>query len=137
MCTECNRHTGHADGCPNATLYDTYTIECALCGKEVDETEATYGICEDCWSKSHTFDTALEYGKTAQESIKINGLFAKVLSPDQINEALKTAVLDMKKFYYDFTIKSAQSFLGDDDHDFADYLKGEKKCLKAESECQK
>ena len=126
MCDECHQ-SPHATMCPNGTpMVDVIYVDCALCGAEVDEETTIYGICEKCWTDHHNFDNALSYGATATESVKINGLFAKVLTPDQINEALKVAVMDMKKFYYDFTIKAANEFLTDDDGAFADWLKDQK-----------
>ena len=126
MCTECNRVHGHADGCPNATLYDTYTVECALCEKDVDEMETLCGICEDCWMKAHTFENAISYGDKARVDVKINGLFAKVLSPEQIDEALKAAVMRMKSEYPLFVERETKAFLSDDDYDFAGWLKKQK-----------
>ena len=126
MCDECHQNP-HATMCPNGTpMVDEYLVDCALCGSEVDEETTTYGICEKCWTDHHNFDNALAYGATVTESVNINGLYAKLLTPDQINEALKCAVMDMKKFYYDFTIKAANEFLTDDDGNFADWLKEQK-----------
>lgn len=102
------------------------TVDCALCGAEVDEETATYGICERCWTDYHNFDNALAYGAINQESVKINGLYAYILTPGQIEVALRQVVLDMKKYYYDFSIKTADEFLRDDDGDFADWLKEQK-----------
>lgn len=102
------------------------TVECALCGDEVDEETTMYGICEKCWSAHHNFDNALAYGATAQESVKINGLFAKALTPDQINEALKSVVMGMKKEYPDFTERMVREFLSDDDGDYAEWLVNQK-----------
>lgn len=105
---------------------DDPTVECALCGEEVDEETTTYGICEKCWAAYHNFDNALAYGKTARVDVSVNGLYAKMLTPDQIDAALRQVVLDMKKYYYDFAIKTADEFIRDDDGDFADWLKEQK-----------
>ena len=105
---------------------DEYVTDCALCGNEVDEETTVYGICEKCWTDHHNFDNALSYGKTARVDVSVNGLYAKMLTPDQIDTALRQVVLDMKKFYYDFAIKTADEFLRDDDGDFADWLKEQK-----------
>ena len=102
---------------------DDPTVECALCGEEVDEETTNYGICEKCWADHHNFDNALAYGKTARVDVSVNGLYAKMLTPDQIDAALRQVVLDMKKYYYDFAINTADEFLRDDDGDFADWLK--------------
>jgi hypothetical protein len=127
MCKECGYTTGHATMCPNSTpMVDEILADCALCGAEVDEETTTYGICEKCWTDYHNFENALAYGASNQESVKINGLYAKVLTPDQINEALKCAVMDMKKFYYNFTVSAANDFLSDDDGAFATWLKEQK-----------
>ena len=106
--------------------YEEEQIECALCGAEVDEETTMYGICEKCWAAHHNFDNALAYGNTAQESVKINGLFAKILTPDQIDNALSFAVRDMKAFFPDFVERETKSFLSDDDHDYSEWLKRQK-----------
>ncbi|NCC04778.1 MAG: hypothetical protein EOM37_12240 [Proteobacteria bacterium] len=98
-------------------------IECALCGDDVDEEETVNGICPACWEAHQNFDNALAYGSTAQESVKINGLFAKILTPDQIAEALKAAVMRMKSEYPLFVERETKAFLSDDDGDFADWMK--------------
>ena len=103
--------------------YEEEQIECALCGAEVDEEETVNGICPKCWAAHQNFDNALAYGNAAQESVKINGLFAKVLTPDQINEALKAAVMRMKSEFPLFVERETKAFLSDDDYDFADWLK--------------
>ena len=126
MCDECHQHP-HATMCPNGKpMVNMIYVDCALCGAEVDEEANYYGICPMCWDKADTFSNALHYGETAQVDIKINGLFAKVLTPEQINIALSGAVLDMYKFYWEFTLKAAKEFLLDDSGDFADWLKAQK-----------
>ena len=123
MCDECHQYP-HAAMCPNGTpMVDVIYVDCALCGAEVDEETTTYGICEKCWAAHQNFDNALAYGNTAQESVKINGLFAKILTPDQINEALKAALMRMKSEYPNFVERETKAFLSDDDYDFADWLK--------------
>ena len=107
---------------------DDPTVDCALCGAEVDEETTTYGICEKCWTDHHNFDNALAYGAEAhvKNCAEINGFYAYILTPEQIESALRQVVLDMKKYYYDFAIKTADDFLRDDDGDFADWLKEQK-----------
>ena len=129
MCAECGYIKGHATMCPNGTpMVDVIYAECVLCGAEEDETEIYYGICEKCWKDHHNFDNALAYGASerGQQSIKVNGLFAKILTPDQINDALSfwTTVTIVSKL--DFGAKMAIDFLRDDDGDFADWLKEQK-----------
>ena len=126
MCDECHQNP-HATMCPNGTpMVDVIYVDCALCGAEVDEETTTYGICEKCWTDHHNIDNALAYGSTNRENVSVNGLYAKMLTPEQIDAALRQVVLDMKKFYYDFAIKTAEEFLRDDDGDFADWLKEQK-----------
>ena len=125
MCSECNQ-SPCATTCPNGEpVVDEVLIECALCGKEVDEEEATYGICEKCWTDAQTLENAIKYGARRSEYLpcEFNEFYAYILTPEQINSALLQVVMDMKKFYYDFTIKTVKSFLHDDDGDFADWLK--------------
>lgn len=126
MCDECHQHP-HATMCPNGTpMVDVIYVDCALCGAEVDEETTTYGICEKCWTDAHTCNNAIAYGKTAQQIVKINGLFAKALTPEQINDAIEGAFYDREKFVNQFIDKSADEFLRDDDGDFADWLKVQK-----------
>ena len=128
MCDECHQ-SPHATMCPNGTpMVDEILVDCALCGAEVDEETTTYGICEKCWTDHHNFDNALAFGATelGKDCVQINGFYAYNLTPDQINAALRQAVMDMKKYYYDFAIKTADEFLRDDDGAFADWLKEQK-----------
>ena len=106
--------------------YEEEQIECALCGDEADEEETVSGICPKCWELHRNFDNALAYGSTAQESVKINGLFAKILTPDQIDNALSFAVRDMKAFFPEFVERETKAFLSDDDYDYAEWLKRQK-----------
>ena len=129
MCDECHQHP-HATMCPNGTpMVDEYLVDCALCGAEVDEETTTYGICEKCWADHHNFDNALAYGASLKlkDDVTINGFYAYILTPEQIEVALRQVVFDMKKYYYDFAIKTADEFLRDDDGDFADWLVEQKK----------
>ena len=106
--------------------YEEEQIECALCGAEVDEETTLYGICEKCWAAYRNFDNALAYGDNHRVITSVNGLFAKALTPDQINEALKAAVMRMKSEYPNFVERETKAFLSDDDYDFADWLKRQK-----------
>lgn len=127
MCIECGIINGHATMCPNGDpTVDEYLVDCALCGDEVDEETTTYGICEKCWTDHHNFDNALAYGATATESVPINGLYAKILSPDQIHDALKAVVMKEKTMHPFFAARITNEFLRDDDGDFADWLKEQK-----------
>ena len=126
MCVECNQ-SPCATMCPNGSpTVDEYLVDCELCDAEVDEETTVYGICEDCWTDHHNFDNALAYGETARVDVSVNGLYATMLTPEQIDAALRHVVLDMKKFHYDFAIKASDEFLRDDDGDFADWLKEQK-----------
>lgn len=123
MCVECNQYPC-ATMCPNGNpTVDEILIECALCGRDVDEAEARYGICEDCWTKYSNFDNARSYGATATENVEINGLYARILTPDQIENALAAAVNEMKMHYPLSTAKMVKSFISDDDDAFATFLK--------------
>lgn len=124
MCQECGFITGHANTCPNnPDIYEPILTDCELCGREVDEIETTYGICEKCWTEAHTLINARVYGETARESVSINGYFVKLLTPEFINALITTAAINEMMYKEKVASEIAQSFLGDDDHDFADYLK--------------
>lgn len=124
MCDECHQHP-HATMCPNGTpMVDEYLIDCALCGAEVDEETTTYGICEKCWTEHHNFSNAFAYGETARVDVSVNGLYAKMLTPDQIETALRHAML--YEMPYDLVVRFSNEFLRDDDGDFADWLKEQK-----------
>ena len=129
MCTECGHINSHATMCPNGTpMVDEILADCTLCGAEVDEETTTYGICERCWTDYRNFDNALAFGATelGKDCVQINGFYAYVLTPDQIESALHQAVMDQKKFYYDFTVSTTNDFLSDDDGAFASWLKEQK-----------
>ena len=127
MCDECHQ-SPHATMCPNGTpMVDVIYVDCALCGAEVDEETTTYGICEQCWNDHHNIDNALAYGETARQDVSVNGFCAKLLTPDMIAIALQQLYLHMQMYYYDFTAKTANEFLADDDGDFADWLVEQKK----------
>lgn len=127
MCQECGFITGHANTCPNnPDIYEPILTDCVLCGREVDEIETTYGICEKCWTDAHAFDNAIKYGETATDFVRVNGLFAKVLTTDQINEALLATIMRVKESFPDYADRYARIFLRDDDGDFADWLKEQK-----------
>ena len=105
---------------------DDPTVECALCGEEVDEETTNYGICEKCWAEAHTIGNAERYGKTAQVNVSINGFFAELLTPAQIDEAIREEVMRQVICKYQTTTRVANEFLRDDDGDFADWLKEQK-----------
>ena len=126
MCDECHQ-SPHATMCPNGTpTVDEYLVDCALCGAEVDEETTTYGICEKCWTDHHNFDNALAYGRTARVDVSVNGLYAKILSPDQIEVALEGVIREVIDLYPYYAEMYAKRFLSDDDGDFADWLKEQK-----------
>ena len=127
MCDECHQNP-HATMCPNGTpMVDVIYVDCALCGAEVDEETTNYGICEKCWADHHNFDNALAYGETAQVDVKVNGLYAKVLTPEQIDVVLSSTINDMRKsFYASAVLQGVREFLADDDGDFAGWLKEQK-----------
>ena len=123
MCAECNQ-SPCATMCPNGEpMVDDITVECALCERDVDESQTRYGICDDCWSKYSNYDNALAYGAKNRSNVSINGLYAKVLTPDQIESALRQVVVGIKTEFPAFVERETKSFLGDDDGDFADWLK--------------
>lgn len=106
--------------------YEEEQIECALCGDDVDEEETVNGICPKCWAAHQNFDNALAYGDNHRVVTSVNGLFAKILTPDQIAEALKAAVMQMKVEFPSFAERETKSFLSDDDYDYAEWLKRQK-----------
>lgn len=126
MCDECHQ-SPHATMCPNGTpMVDEYLVDCALCGAEVDEETTIYGICEKCWTDAHTFHNAVKYGRTETEFVYIHGLYAKILTEDQIEMALQNAVLQIGASYSDFVVREANEFLNENSGDFADWLKAQK-----------
>lgn len=106
--------------------YEEEQIECVLCGDDVDEEETVNGICPKCWAAHQNFDNALAYGDNHRVVTSVNSLFAKILTPDQITEALKAAVMRMKSEYPLFVDRETKAFLSDDDYDFAEWLKRQK-----------
>ena len=65
----------------------------------------------------------LDHPLDPSKKVEINGLYAKILTPGQIDKALEGAVWSMKGFYPDATNKSVKAFISDDDGAFAAFLK--------------
>lgn len=123
MCDVCKAVVGHNIGCPERPYdEDDYKKTCPICGVEYDEDDMLWSVCDSCLSKASTFENALAYGDHNKASVEVNGLFAKILTLDQINEALKAVVLDVRKYYFDVFARLLIEFIDDDTSDFADWL---------------
>ena len=128
MCDECHQ-SPHATMCPNGTpMVDTIYVDCALCGAEVDEETTTYGICEKCWTDAHTIDNAIAYGYSlrGKDILTVNAFYTYMLTPNQIDDALRELVNTMRLFRNDYVRRVSDEFLRDNDGDFADWLKDQK-----------
>ena len=99
---------------------------CPICEREFDEDDMDYPVCDECIRRASSLATALKYGGERKQKVEINSLYAKVLSPEQIDEALKSAVEDMRTHYIGFFLKSLHEFINDDTRDFADWLVDQK-----------
>ena len=91
--------------------------ECEICGEYFYDEEGL-GICEECFEKNETVETALEYGAEREESVAINGAFYAVYTEEEINAILT------KHFEEHFTDHSKKiiRFCEEDKSDFADWL---------------
>ena len=124
-CSVCLRPNGeHAATCPNND--DFYGEEimktCPICGNEYPEDEMDYAACDECIMKHTKFDTAIAFGNDARDEVSINGLFARVLTQDQIDEALKAVVMEFAQYFASVAVNDAREFIGDNEDDFADWL---------------
>lgn len=127
MCNECLR-SPCANTCPNNPNYDDErTVTCPLCGKEYDEGEMDYAVCDDCITRNSSFSAAIKYGESAQAEVSINGFYAKMLTQDQINEALNAIVMEFAQYYSSIAVNNARDFINDDPDNFADWLIEQKK----------
>ena len=122
MCNEC-LHSPCANTCPNNQNYDDErTVTCPLCGTEIPEEEMLYAVCDNCLMKNHSVWQAIAYGESERANISINGLYAKLLTPDQISEALKLAAANMIQAYPAMGGAAARDFLTDDPDAYAHWL---------------
>lgn len=65
---------------------------CDSCGEYFTSDELPDGICLDCLKEYATVENALECGKDAKETIKINGFLASCFSSDEIEKLLLSAL---------------------------------------------
>lgn len=107
---------------PAEPEYVESTIICPLCGKEVPEEELIFAVCERCITRNETWETALAYGAHSKTKVEINALFAKVLSDDQINEALHAAAMNVRREYPALASGYVRETVSDDVDDFAHWL---------------
>ena len=121
MCNECNQNPC-ANTCPNNPFFEERTETCPLCGEEYPEEEMIYAVCEKCMNACESFYVALDYGKDNQYPVNINGLFAKMLTSEQINEALLALCIEMQKQYYGVAMTAAHDLLTDDPDAFSHWL---------------
>ena len=98
------------------------TVCCPICEREIPEEDMLYAVCDSCISRNTTWDTVLAYGAHSKATVEINALFAKVLSADQINEALLVAATNMRKEYPGPTQAYVHETVSDDPDDFAHFL---------------
>lgn len=130
MCQECGITNGHTTPCPNnpdcVLDDDEITVTCPLCGRDVPEFQMVYDVCEQCLTENETYVAAYQYGERNKESVKINGLFAKVLSAEHINEILKQAVAEVYRYYPQTVLNAAHGFVTDDSDEFAKWLLSQK-----------
>lgn len=123
MCDEC-RQNPCANTCPNnPDFYKRHYKTCPVCLKEYNEEDMDYAVCDSCIALNTKFDTAIEYGNKAKTDVYINGFFAKVLTQDQIDEALLATVMEFAKYFAPIAVNNAREFIADDVSDFADWLK--------------
>jgi len=98
------------------------TVFCPICEREIPEEDMLYAVCDSCISRNTTWDTVLTYGAHSKATVEINALFAKLLSADQINEALLIAATNMRKEYPGSTQAFVHETVSDDPDDFAHWL---------------
>ena len=95
---------------------------CPLCDRDVPDEEMIYAVCEQCLTRNETLEQAFAYGAHSKTSVKINALFAKALTDDQINTALYEAVMRMYREYPLSMVGFARETVTDDSDDFAHWL---------------
>lgn len=95
--------------CPFCKGYFEEMHECKICGEWFTDGELSGGVCDDCIYEHDTdIDLCYKLGaeEDAQESIKINGLIASVLTEEQINEILWNRIKEINRIVnvscYDF-----------------------------------
>lgn len=111
----------------SAELDEPEMVVCDLCGEEVPDEECRRGVCDKCLAAAETFENSMRYGAERPASVKINALYAKVLSPEEIDALLYMAVLKLHTEHPLAFKALIHAHLSDDSSDFADWLKEHKK----------
>lgn len=110
----------------SAELDEPEMVACDLCGEEVPDEECIWGVCDKCLAEAETFENSLWYGAERPARVKINALYEKVLSPDEIDALLYMAVLKLHTEHPLAFKALIHAHLSDDSSDFADWLKEQK-----------
>ena len=101
--------------------------QCCRCGKyfawDEDQLFGTSGseMCKDCIEDVADVRTVIEYGNVenrTQSEVTINGFFASIYSPEEINDVLMADFMKLPEWMQK---EKTQAFVASDYNDFADW----------------
>ena len=109
----------HGADCPICGSDDIDEAKrCAECDEWVNEEKLVNGLCAACIEKhAADYETVKAYGADRKEAVEINGLFAWVFTPAEIEEILERELKNSGK-----AEKDAHTFATDDPDDFTNWL---------------
>jgi len=106
----------------SAELDEPEIVTCPICEQEVPDDQCIWGVCDKCLAEAETFENAIAYGSYRPDMFKINALYAKVLTEDEVFAALRGAVMQKRGEHpLSFGI-FIHALCTDDSSDFADWL---------------
>ena len=89
--------------------------QCEICGKVTFE--ISNGVCNKCLEKYATVDNAISYGIDNKECVEINGFFAMMFSPGEIERLLRKALVEKQ-----YVKEDARTYcLGEYSEGYAEY----------------
>lgn len=121
-----NGNESKLPSCPSCGCLDLADGEiCDMCGHF---TEYDFdGICKEClMDEASDVEQVIEYGKSDDDNgeVTINGLFAYVYTPEEINDIL---MADFKRLPEEKQKEFTRRYVCNDEYCFADWLKEKEK----------
>ena len=76
-------------GCPLCGEAYEETVKCSICKSEHLREELSGGVCESCIEEyKHDIDVCKSIGERSKQDVSINGFFANIYSPEEIEELI-------------------------------------------------
>lgn len=122
---ECHGMSAYEEmvGCPHCEGDFEETTPCAICGVELTEAEAMYGLCEDCVSnQKKDIHMCKRIGDNDTESVELNSFLAIVFSKEEIEEILFSELKHRQKYIGKSVEEACEKYINLDVSWFAEML---------------